>query len=158
MTDLFFMPVDLSFHPVIRSCYTSLKVWLQAAVELDGQFNSAIVPQAYVHGTQCEIGFDVRHTAQPMQANFHSYYMVKKCKFLLFDCHWGPEVHRPSLKNLSSLSAFIPSVCSVFTFLPCVVLLSFCVLTRRQNDHTWWSWSGPAIDEILYQKQWHIGV
>jgi len=62
---------------------------IRAAIELNGRFSAALIPQAYVHGTLCTVGFDVKLVTQPMTATLEAYYMTKKCKFLFIDCKWG---------------------------------------------------------------------
>ncbi len=37
--------------------------------------------KAYIHGSQCEVGFDVLRTNQPMSAYFESFYQTMSCKF-----------------------------------------------------------------------------
>ena len=64
---------------------------IRGAIELNGKFSASIIPQAYVHGTQCAVGFDVKLVTQPMTATLEAYYMTKKCKYLFFDCKWGPH-------------------------------------------------------------------
>jgi len=62
---------------------------LRAGVELSGSFNLQLVPEAYIHGTQCEVGFQVDEINAPMAVMFDSFYQWQQCKFLFFDCHWG---------------------------------------------------------------------
>jgi hypothetical protein len=62
---------------------------IRAAIELNGRFSASLVPQAYVHGTLCTVGFDVKLITQPMTATLEAYYMTKHCKYLFFDCKWG---------------------------------------------------------------------
>eukprot|EP00698_Gefionella_okellyi_P019216 TRINITY_DN5867_c0_g1_i1.p1 TRINITY_DN5867_c0_g1~~TRINITY_DN5867_c0_g1_i1.p1 ORF type:complete len:831 (+),score=243.55 TRINITY_DN5867_c0_g1_i1:54-2495(+) len=64
---------------------------IRAETDLDFSFNTALVPQAYIHGSQCAVGMDVELQQQPMTGDFHSYYMWRHCKYWIFDCSWGPQ-------------------------------------------------------------------
>lgn len=60
---------------------------ISAGIELAAQVNTQIHPQAYIHGSECEVGFDVERTNNPMDAYFESFYQIKKCILWIFDCH-----------------------------------------------------------------------
>jgi len=60
-----------------------------AGINLSGNLNSQIIPQAYIHGSQCEIGIDVTEVSTPMSVELDSYYAWDSCKYWIFDCHWG---------------------------------------------------------------------
>eukprot|EP01119_Soliformovum_irregulare_P011822 TRINITY_DN2_c0_g1_i1.p1 TRINITY_DN2_c0_g1~~TRINITY_DN2_c0_g1_i1.p1 ORF type:complete len:795 (+),score=281.42 TRINITY_DN2_c0_g1_i1:2379-4763(+) len=60
-----------------------------AGINLQGSLNSQIIPQAYIHGTQCEIGMDIQQVSTPMSVELDSYYAWDSCKYWIFDCHWG---------------------------------------------------------------------
>eukprot|EP00761_Pharyngomonas_kirbyi_P004489 gb/GECH01004494.1/.p1 GENE.gb/GECH01004494.1/~~gb/GECH01004494.1/.p1 ORF type:complete len:853 (+),score=228.62 gb/GECH01004494.1/:1-2559(+) len=62
---------------------------IRGGVELAAAFNTALIPQAYIHGSECTLGFDVQRKSTPMSAYFEGYFATKKCKFIFFDCHWG---------------------------------------------------------------------
>jgi hypothetical protein len=62
---------------------------LKAGVEIKAGLNSVVTPEAYVTGSECEVGFNVTQTNTPMDADFDAYFAWKHCKFLIFDCHWG---------------------------------------------------------------------
>jgi hypothetical protein len=48
-----------------------------------------LIPQLYVHGTECVVGIDVDRVSQPMNIDLTAYYAWKDCKYWIFDCHWG---------------------------------------------------------------------
>lgn len=96
------------------STFTDLLL-LRAGFDLEGAFETAIIPQAYIHGTACQVGFEIDANNQPLNAEITSYYQWKKCKFLFFDCKWG-----------------------------------------NHNTQTWWSWSEPAKDLVLYKFTYDI--
>lgn len=62
---------------------------LRAGLDLSAGFNEDIQPQLYIHGSECEIGFAVEEDANPMDAQFDSYFEWRECKFLFLDCKWG---------------------------------------------------------------------
>jgi len=62
---------------------------LRAGFELSASFNERVTPQLYIHGSECQVGFDVEQYSTPMTAKFDSFFMWRECKFLFFDCHWG---------------------------------------------------------------------
>jgi len=62
---------------------------IKAGITLSGQFSSDLIPQGYIHGSQCQIGFDIQWVSDPMEIDLYSYYAWKKCKYWIFDCHWG---------------------------------------------------------------------
>ncbi|KAJ6242378.1 hypothetical protein M0813_22516 [Anaeramoeba flamelloides] len=62
---------------------------LKAGVELVGGLNGDLRPQGYIHGSECTIGFDLDFTSNPFNIKMDAYFEWKKCKFLIFDCHWG---------------------------------------------------------------------
>jgi hypothetical protein len=64
---------------------------IKAGIELAAQVNTQIHPQAYIHGTQCEVGFDVERTNSPMDAYFESFYQTEDCTLWIFDCHWNDK-------------------------------------------------------------------
>jgi len=61
---------------------------IKAGIELAAQVNTQIHPQAYVHGSQCEVGFDVLRTNSPMDAFFQSYFQMEDCFLWIFNCKW----------------------------------------------------------------------
>jgi len=69
---------------------------IKAGIAIDAAFNSIIKPQAFVHGTQCQVGFDAILETKPMSAAFVAYFAEKECKYLFFDCHWG-KTHQKNL-------------------------------------------------------------
>jgi len=69
---------------------------IKAGITLDAAFNSIVKPQAFVHGTQCQIGFDAILETKPMTAAFVAYFAEKECKYVFFDCHWG-KTHQKTL-------------------------------------------------------------
>jgi len=62
---------------------------IRAGLELAGSFNTRLPPQGYIHGSQCQIGLNLKQVSDPMAIDFTSYYAWKKCKFIFFDCHWA---------------------------------------------------------------------
>lgn len=62
---------------------------IYAGAALDASFNAVVRPQAYVHGSQCNVGVDAVLQTQPMSALFKGYYKKQVCKLWIFDCHWG---------------------------------------------------------------------
>eukprot|EP01117_Protostelium_nocturnum_P001177 TRINITY_DN1149_c0_g1_i1.p1 TRINITY_DN1149_c0_g1~~TRINITY_DN1149_c0_g1_i1.p1 ORF type:complete len:810 (+),score=303.26 TRINITY_DN1149_c0_g1_i1:43-2430(+) len=65
---------------------------IKAGAELDGSFDSTIVPTAYVQGSQCTVGYKVVMTNEPMTISFLGYYQKKECKILwIWDCSLGPK-------------------------------------------------------------------
>jgi len=62
---------------------------LRCGLQLQADFNSDLIPQAKIEGSECSLEFDVDWVSNPMDANFNGYYQWKSCKFLIFDCHWG---------------------------------------------------------------------
>jgi len=89
---------------------------IKAGIELNGDFAAvSIIPQAYIHGSECEVGFDVQLTTSAMDVDLISYYAWQDCVLWFFDCHWS------------------------------------------QNDQqTWFSWTYPATDTVLFQQVWKI--
>lgn len=73
---------------VTGSTYTDLLL-LRAGFELDGTFQTNIIPTVSVLGTTCTVSFEVDANNQPMTAALTSYYEWRHCKFLFFDCQWG---------------------------------------------------------------------
>jgi len=61
---------------------------VKAGVELDGSFETALPPQAWIDGSMCEVGFDVRRESAPLTINFNGYFAIKSCVLWIFDCHW----------------------------------------------------------------------
>eukprot|EP01111_Echinosteliopsis_oligospora_P017875 TRINITY_DN791_c0_g1_i1.p1 TRINITY_DN791_c0_g1~~TRINITY_DN791_c0_g1_i1.p1 ORF type:complete len:719 (+),score=245.36 TRINITY_DN791_c0_g1_i1:43-2199(+) len=94
--------------------YTDL-ILLRAGFELQGSLNTVITPELYIHGTQCQIGFDVTEQNQPMDISFESFYQWKHCKVIIFDCVWG-----------------------------------------TRDNQTWWSWSLPSNDVVLFDETFQI--
>jgi hypothetical protein len=70
------------------SSYTDLLL-LRAGFEIQGGLNAMIVPEAYLVGSECMVGFDIDESNTPMGASVTSYYQWRHCKFLFFDCGWG---------------------------------------------------------------------
>jgi len=64
---------------------------IKAGIELAAQVNTQIHPQAYIHGSQCEVGFDVERTNNPMDAYFESFFQTEDCTLWIFDCHWNDK-------------------------------------------------------------------
>lgn len=46
---------------------------IKAGVELSGSFNTALIPQGYIHGSQCKIGLDLKQKTDPMTIDFTRY-------------------------------------------------------------------------------------
>jgi len=69
---------------------------IKAGIALDASFNAIVKPQAFIHGTQCQVGFETILETIPMTAAFDAYYAEKQCKYMFFDCHWGPT-HQKAL-------------------------------------------------------------
>jgi len=69
---------------------------IKAGITLDASFNSIVKPQAFVHGTQCQMGFDAILETKPMTAALVAYFAEKECKYVFFDCHWG-KTHQKNL-------------------------------------------------------------
>ena len=61
---------------------------LDTTTELTSTFSQALVPTLALKGSECKVDFTVERKSDPMTAEFHSFYKYKKCKFLVFDCHW----------------------------------------------------------------------
>jgi len=62
---------------------------IKAGFDLGGSFNTQVVPQGYIDGSQCQVGFDVQRQSSPMNIALVSYYQWRYCEFWIFDCHWG---------------------------------------------------------------------
>jgi hypothetical protein len=62
---------------------------IKAGIELAAEVNTQIHPQAYIHGSECEVGFDVEKTNNPMDAYFESFFQLEDCTLWIFDCHWN---------------------------------------------------------------------
>lgn len=61
----------------------------KAGVELDGSFDIKLIPQGYVHGSKCLVGFDVLLRTDPMNIDLFGYVAVKSCKsWFFFNCSW----------------------------------------------------------------------
>lgn len=89
---------------------------VRGGIELNARFNADVIPQAYIHGTTCTVGIDVKLQTQPMSAALEGYYATKVCHFLkFFDCKWD-----------------------------------------KQGRVTFWGWSLPSQDKILYKQEWQI--
>ncbi len=89
---------------------------IKAGIELTGDFSASVVPQGYIEGSECTIGFDIRQENPPMSVSLTSYYEWQECFLFFFDCHWA-----------------------------------------QKNQYVWYSWSYPAQNIVLYQKNWKIG-
>jgi len=65
---------------------------LKAGIDLNGEINSAIIPEAFVDGTLCTAGLDVSQHSEPMSVTLEAYAQWKKCHILwIFDCEWGTQ-------------------------------------------------------------------
>eukprot|EP00817_Percolomonadidae_sp_ATCC50343_P002483 CAMPEP_0117428582 /NCGR_PEP_ID=MMETSP0758-20121206/8260_1 /TAXON_ID=63605 /ORGANISM="Percolomonas cosmopolitus, Strain AE-1 (ATCC 50343)" /LENGTH=783 /DNA_ID=CAMNT_0005215023 /DNA_START=253 /DNA_END=2601 /DNA_ORIENTATION=- len=64
---------------------------VRGGAELDVALDLALIPRATVTGSLCEVGFDLRLKSIPVRSHFDTYYALKKCKFLFFDCHWDKK-------------------------------------------------------------------
>jgi hypothetical protein len=62
---------------------------IRAGLLLSGNFGVSLIPQAYIHGSQCTVGVDVELKTPPFGAQFEAYYAWRECKLWIFDCHWG---------------------------------------------------------------------
>jgi hypothetical protein len=70
------------------SSYADLLL-LGAGFDLQAAFDTAIIPNAYIHGSTCDIGFEIDANNLPETASLVSYYRWEECKVLFFDCKWG---------------------------------------------------------------------
>jgi len=66
---------------------------IKAGVDLSGSFNTRLIPEGVIDGSKCQVEFDVKLINDPMTIDFESYYATEKCKYWIFDCHWG-ENHK----------------------------------------------------------------
>eukprot|EP00003_Mantamonas_plastica_P033661 TRINITY_DN977_c0_g1_i1.p1 TRINITY_DN977_c0_g1~~TRINITY_DN977_c0_g1_i1.p1 ORF type:complete len:789 (+),score=287.66 TRINITY_DN977_c0_g1_i1:194-2560(+) len=64
---------------------------IKAGLQLAGSIGGSLRPQATISLTQCTAGVDLRQEDQGQSADFQAYYVTKKCKLWIFDCHWGEE-------------------------------------------------------------------
>jgi hypothetical protein len=62
---------------------------IQGGVDLAASINVQLQPTAFIHGSQCQVGFNMQLITDPMSASFNGWYKTRKCKFLIFDCHWS---------------------------------------------------------------------
>ncbi|KAL0212579.1 hypothetical protein RCL1_006205 [Eukaryota sp. TZLM3-RCL] len=61
---------------------------VKAGGTLTGRFEVSIIPEAYVKGTQCLVGFDVKMVNQPLLADLTVYVKRRSCKLLHLKCKW----------------------------------------------------------------------
>jgi len=64
---------------------------IKAGIELTGSASISVVPQGYIHGSECTIGFDVQQINPPCDVELFSYYAWQSCTLFFFDCHWGQQ-------------------------------------------------------------------
>jgi len=62
---------------------------IKAGMRVKGSFRSALTPSATLHGTECNLEMKADLASLAVDAVMEGYYNRKKCKFLIFDCHWG---------------------------------------------------------------------
>lgn len=62
---------------------------LRAGVSLSASFEADVVPEAFVHGTQCQAGVEVELDKKSVTGVFQGYYAWRHCKYWIFDCKWG---------------------------------------------------------------------
>ncbi|KAL0212329.1 hypothetical protein RCL1_005955 [Eukaryota sp. TZLM3-RCL] len=63
---------------------------VKAGATLKGQFDISIYPEAYVKGTKCLVGLDVKMVHRPLIADLSVYVKKRSCKvkFLKIKCKW----------------------------------------------------------------------
>jgi len=89
---------------------------IKAGIELIADLGGiSIIPQGWIQGSECEIGFDIREETNALDVALTSYYAWQECTLFFFDCHWA-----------------------------------------QQDQYTWYSWTYPATNEVLFQEVWKI--
>jgi hypothetical protein len=66
---------------------------IKAGIELAAEVNTQIHPQAYIHGSECEVGFDVEKTNNPMDAYFESFFQLEDCTLWVRSTHTHTRTH-----------------------------------------------------------------
>ncbi|KAL0245204.1 hypothetical protein GEMRC1_009284 [Eukaryota sp. GEM-RC1] len=74
--------------------------FIKAGAKLSGKFDMSIVPEAFIHGTKCELGFNVKMKHHPLLAQLQVYLKKKHCslKFLRIKCKWKNKKNKTLFK------------------------------------------------------------
>jgi len=63
---------------------------IEGGININADFELIPEPQAFIHGSLCEVGFDVEVSYDPMEASVDVWWRENVCEWWIFDCHWGP--------------------------------------------------------------------
>jgi hypothetical protein len=122
---------------------------ISAGIELAAQVNTQIHPQAYIHGSECEVGFDVERTNNPMDAYFESFYQIKKC--ILWVRAPLPTAHA----HAHAQSTPTHRTCTCTHHLHTQI---FDCHTENKDTQVWWQWTLPSSTEVLFNEDWKISL
>jgi hypothetical protein len=113
---------------------------ISAGIELAAQVNTQIRPQAYIHGSECEVGFDVERTNNPMDAYFESFYQIKKCILWV----------RAPLRTAHAQSTQTHRTRTTTQIFDCHM--------ENKDTQVWWQWTLPSSTEVLFNEDWKISL